>query len=265
MNGNAYQDWGASVPHGVGAHYYQDCGSTNIVAAEYARTKCASPIWIVAGSQSGGKGRKGRKWLSKEGNLYASLMFRPSIQPKDLAALPFIVALAVRDSLVKLGLPDADVQCKWPNDILIKGQKVCGILIESSARSAVALDYVIIGIGINLLDSPDDAVFPATSVRETLGQIISPRSALEALSSSIKRRLDGWSISDFEPTRQEWTKHAWGLGEVRRINTATEAFNAALIRLDEQGGLVARLENDEQRVIVAADIFPVTAQNNEET
>jgi len=260
-----FENWGASVPHGVEAHFYSECASTNAIAADYARSNSVSPVWIIAGKQTGGKGRKGRTWVSDEGNLYASLLFSPAIAPSDLNALPFIIALAVRDTLIELGAAPMDVQCKWPNDILVKGRKICGILIESSARSASALDYVIVGIGINLMHSPADAQFKATSLKDCLGNRVSVQTALQILAASVKRRLDIWNTQNFEPVRAEWTSCAWGLGEIRHINTAGEAFDAKLVGLDGQGGLLVQLKNGTQRQIVAADIFPVNTQRYEDT
>lgn len=266
MTDQEFEDWGASVPHGVEAHFYPVCASTNEVASSYLRAgNSHSPVWIIAGSQSGGKGRKGRPWVSNEGNLYASLAFRPTIAPKDLGALPFLIALAARDTLIDLGLDASEVQCKWPNDILVSGKKICGILIESSARSAQALDYVIVGIGINLLHSPEEALFKATSVKRVLGDAVTVQKALAILSAKVKYRLDHWTVDDFEPTRREWTDSAWGLGQTRLINTSTEAFDAQLIGLDTEGGLLVKLENGEQRQIVAADIFPVANGTNKGT
>ena len=253
------------MPHGIEAHFYPACESTNATAATYARSGDCSPVWIVAGTQSGGKGRKGRAWVSEAGNLYASLLFTPAIVPGSLSALPFLAALAVRNALIELGVDAGDIQCKWPNDILVGGRKVCGILIESSARSAEKLDYVIIGIGINLKHSPAEAQFKATSLADHINGKITPRMALQSIAGCLKEQLDAWDPNNFEPIRAEWTNCAWGLGETRQINTATEAFDAKLVGLDGQGGLLVQLENGTERHIVAADIFPTAIQSDEDT
>jgi len=263
--GQNFENWGASVPHGVEAHFYPECESTNATAVSYARAGANSPVWIIAGAQTGGKGRKGRTWVSDEGNLYASLLFSPDIEPSALLAMPYLAALAVRDTLITLGVVADNIKCKWPNDILVGGQKISGILIESSARSSNRLDYVIIGIGINLKHSPAEAQFPATSLAEHLDGEITPQVALQSLANHMKLRLDAWDANDFEPVRAEWTNCAWGLGEIRQINTATEAFDAKLVGLDGQGGLLVQLENGTERQIVAADIFPTTIESDEDT
>jgi len=253
------------MPHGVGAHFYPMCDSTNTVAARYAESGETSPIWIVAGKQSGGRGRKGKTWVSEEGNLYASLLFRPDIEATALGALPFLMALAVRDTLIELGALANDVKCKWPNDILLAGRKICGILIESSSRSSGRLDHVIIGVGINLLHSPADAQFNATSLLASLGRPISVQEALGRLANQLNQRLDAWDVENFEPVRVEWTRCAWGLGQFRRIDTAKESFEAKLVGLDTQGGLLVQMEDGTERQIVAADIFATAAQSDKDS
>ncbi len=261
MPAKTYENWGASVPHGVEAHFYADCSSTNDIAASYGCSKAVRPTWIIAGTQSGGRGRKGRPWVSEEGNLYASLIFCPSIRPLDIYALPYLVALAVRDAVIQLGAPPDDVQCKWPNDILLKGQKVCGILIESSARSSSALEYVIIGVGLNLRHSPENAQFKATSLKDALAKDISVKDAIQTLANTLKQRLQAWDTQDFTPIKNEWTGCAWGLGEKRLINTDTAAFLATLLGLDDFGSLAVRLESGEERFITTADIFPTISRD----
>jgi len=258
VTGTNYENWEASVPHGVEARFYSQCSSTNTLAVEYARADGGNePLWVVAGQQTDGRGRKGRTWVSEAGNLYTSLVFKPIISPRDLAALPFVIALAARDTVIELGVTAERVHCKWPNDILVDGHKICGILIESSARSSFTLEYVIVGIGLNLIHSPAEAAFKATSLKDSLGRAIDIKKALSVLSHAVKRRLDTWDQTNFEPIRQEWSDAAWGLGQTRRISTADDAFDALLVGIDGQGGLEVKLANGETRTITAADIFPV--------
>jgi BirA family biotin operon repressor/biotin-[acetyl-CoA-carboxylase] ligase len=255
-----YQDWGVSVPHGVEARFYEQCGSTNEVAGDLARVGTQGPVWIVAGQQSAGRGRRGREWLSRSGNLYASLLFRPSLKPADLAALPYIAALAVRDTFISLGADPADVACKWPNDVLIDGRKASGILIESSARSANALDFVIVGIGMNLIHAPDAdaAIFPAASLKQVTGREVTVRDALEALSQHIYVRLDNWIVANISSVVAEWSDCAWGLGERREIRTHNEQFVATPTGLADDGGLIVKLDDGREKRLYAGDVFPVS-------
>lgn len=252
-----YQDWGASMPDGVGAFFFERCDSTNERATAFARDGVQGPLWVIAGEQGQGRGRRGRQWTSKPGNLYASLLFRPPLKPQDLVALPYISALAVRDTFLGLGASGAEVRCKWPNDVLIKGRKASGILIESCATHGGVLDYVIIGIGMNLIHFPEDAAFDATSLRAETGREVSVRDAITGLASVIYARINAWNVADFEPVAAEWTNHSWGLGEAREIRTHDQTFHAVLEGLASDGGLIARLDDGSEKRLYAGDIFPV--------
>lgn len=251
-----YKNIGASMPKGVEARFYDACESTNLLARELATEAPSHPIWIVAGTQTSGRGRQGRKWVSESGNLYASLLFRPRLKPADLAALPFVISLAVRDSILRMGVEEGLVKCKWPNDILVSGKKVSGILIETCSEGSEDVGHVIVGIGINLLHHPQEAQFPATNLKTVSSKVTPPEQAISILASSVKEQLDAWRIDDFETIRQNWQACAWGLGEKHRIRTSESDYEAQLLGLNTQGGLEVSLENGEKRTIYAADIFP---------
>lgn len=245
------------MPPGVGALFYEECGSTNTVAADMAEAGQTGPVWVTAGTQSAGRGRKGRAWVSETGNLYTSLLLRPNLQAKDLGPVPFIVSLAIRDALISVGVPAEHVHCKWPNDVLVADKKVSGVLIESSAKAGGAIDHLIIGIGVNLAFHPNDAIFPATNLKAEIGRQLSPKEFLVALSATMLKRFNDWDVQDFSAIRDEWSTAAWGLGATRTINTVENTFEAELIGLDGEGGLVVRLPDGNQRTIVTADVFPV--------
>jgi len=244
------------MPAGVGALFYSECDSTNSVASAMAASETKGPVWIAAGRQTSGRGRKGRVWDSEEGNLYSSFLFAPALQASDMAALPFVVALALRDAFIVAGCAAERVHCKWPNDILINNKKAAGVLIESSAKAGGRLDHIVIGIGANLKFSPTEAIFPATSLYEENGCSLSPKEFLVGLAATLKNRLDSWDLHNFSPIKEEWTRAAWGLGATRTINTALESFDAELMGLDDEGGLIVRLPDGTLKTVVTADIFP---------
>lgn len=245
------------MPDGVEALFFAECDSTNAQAAEMARKGAQGPIWLCTAVQTAGRGRRGRVWTSKPGNLYASLMFRPALKPADMAALPYLTALAVRDTFIELGADADATRCKWPNDVLLKDRKASGVLIESSARNAEALDYVIIGIGINLQHFPEDAAFRATSLKDAFGMDAQPRDALAVLARHMFDRLNNWDISSFEKIAREWTAVSWGLGQKREIRTADQTFSGVPESLSSDGGLIVRLDDGSEKRLYAGDIFPV--------
>ncbi|NVJ99272.1 MAG: biotin--[acetyl-CoA-carboxylase] ligase [Alphaproteobacteria bacterium] len=245
------------MPDGVGAFFFAECDSTNALAGSLARKGEAGPIWVCAGVQTAGRGRRGRIWTSEPGNLYTSLMFRPNLKPTELSALPFIVALAIRDTFIALGADPERTRCKWPNDVLLDEKKASGVLIESSARNAETLDYVVVGIGMNLLHFPHEAVFEATSLKDAFGKLVQPRDALPILAGNMVDRLNNWNIYSFTSIAQEWINVSWGLGQRREIRTATETFVGVLESLSNDGGIIVRLDDGTEKRLYAGDIFPV--------
>lgn len=253
-----FEDWSALTPNGVKAHFYAECDSTNRIAADIAYQKPDEKVlWVIAGKQTSGRGRRGRVWTSKPGNLYCSLLWKPSLKLSDLAPLPFITALAVRDMLVRLGASDETVSCKWPNDVLLGDRKTSGILIESSAKARGELDYIVIGIGVNLMHFPGDAAFSATSLYEHSGMSVPVSQALKHLSESMFERLSAYDTNQPASIYQEWTKYSWGLGKAREIRTADETFVGTPIALADDGGLTVETEDKGIIKIYAGDVFPV--------
>lgn len=213
------------------------------------------PTWFVANRQTDGRGRRGRSWLSGDGNLFCSLLTRLDLKMSELATLPYLVSLAVRDTFVQLGCEPELVQCKWPNDVLIGEKKSSGILIESSAGDHGKIDFVVIGIGLNLAHYPSDAQFPATCVSNEIGEDIATSKAFKVLAHRLKERLDQWNPSNVEQIVREWVSVAWGLSQRREIRTAGETFMATLNGLDEKGGLELILDDGTRRTLYAGDVF----------
>lgn len=149
----------------------------------------------------------------------------------------------------------ADVQCKWPNDVLIHERKCSGILIESSAGHNQMVDFVVIGVGLNLVNYPENSVFSATSLKKETGRVLAPSSAFKALSLCMHTRLENWDPRNVEPVIEEWRQASWGMGQRREIRTVDENFFATLEGLDEKGGLILTLDDGTKRKLYAGDVF----------
>lgn len=255
MSSLIQQEWASLAPEGTNVQYYAECGSTNSVATEAGAEGFETPTWYVTGRQTAGRGRRGRTWLSKPGNLYCSLLTHIGVKLSDLATLPYLVALAVRDTFIDIGCAPDTVQCKWPNDILINEKKSSGVLIESSAAQSQMTDFVVIGIGLNLANFPEDTTFPATCVKRETGIDVPPSTAFKSLSKNMRRRLVAWRPNDVSTLISEWRDASWGMGERREIHTLGETFVATLDGIDDKGGLKLRLEDGTMRVLFAGDVF----------
>ena len=195
---------------------FDDIDSTNAEAARLAATGDVGPYWIRATRQSAGRGRRGRSWTSEPGNLYVTYLGASPKPPGEIALLSFAAALAVADIADHvIGRPTALL--KWPNDVLIVGRKVAGILLESGALKDGALKdgrtWLAVGIGINVASAPSDVNQPIAALAAVTGAKAITLDALEAL---LRRRLAFWAgcleRDGFAPLREAWLARAHGLG-----------------------------------------------------
>ena len=154
------------LPEGYRLLRYDTIGSTNDAAKALARAGAAEGTLVWAGEQTAGRGRRGRGWVSPPGNLYLSLIMRPAVAPARAAQLGFVAALALAEGVGALCGPALEIRCKWPNDILVAGRKLAGILLESEITDGDAIDFVVIGTGTNLASQPSGVEYPATSLAE---------------------------------------------------------------------------------------------------
>jgi BirA family transcriptional regulator, biotin operon repressor / biotin---[acetyl-CoA-carboxylase] ligase len=233
-----------------------ETGSSNADALAAAKSGDPGKLWIRAARQVQGKGRQGRPWVSERGNLYCSLLLiDPAHDLEKLGTLPLAVACAVHGALASLpGAGRQEFRIKWPNDILVNGKKISGILLESMAleegRMAVA-----IGIGVNCAHHPDPALYQATDLTE-LGLETSPQALFQHLASNMAATLDAWNHGrGFPQIRSEWLRLARGVGEKIRVNLPSGAIEGTFEDIDASGRLVLRLQNGEIRHISAGDVF----------
>ena len=172
--------------------------------------------WLRAEKQTGGKGRLGRVWKSPEGNLYCSTVV--ACHPKDPApsTLSFVAALAVFETIIAY-IPGRGVQLKWPNDILVSGAKICGILLERSG------DFIILGIGINVSAAPDVADKRVTSLSaEANGADIKASAVLNSLAENLAKTLELWRDSGLQAILHKWQERAHPVGTSLQVSVDAE-------------------------------------------
>jgi BirA family transcriptional regulator, biotin operon repressor / biotin---[acetyl-CoA-carboxylase] ligase len=237
---------------GVRLVAHEVLGSTNAEALRLAREGGHGPLWVTAERQTAGRGRRGRAWISPAGNLHASFLLTEPAAAEYWPQLSFVAALAAHDAVVEVA---ADLKrllaIKWPNDLLLAGAKLGGILIEAeSGISAVA-----IGIGINCGSHPPETDFPAADLAAA-GTQISPAALFSALSVKMLGRLAQWNAGEgFSTIRADWLARAAGIGESVRVRLAERELVGRFEALDEAGGLVLRLPDGNARTIAAGDVF----------
>jgi BirA family biotin operon repressor/biotin-[acetyl-CoA-carboxylase] ligase len=237
--------------------YLDATDSTNDEAKRRARSGAPEGTLIWAGAQSAGRGRQGKSWFSPPGNLYLSLVLRPRCDVAQAAQLSFAAALAVGDACRGLLPAGAGLAYKWPNDVLVSGKKVAGILLESQAAGGKTLDFLVIGIGINLVSHPKDTAYPATSLKSEGACAVTPATMLEALAPALILWYERWGAEGFEPLRRAWLDQAFGLGSEIRAQLPQAELTGRFAGLDADGALLLETAGGARR-IAAADIFPAS-------
>ena len=229
--------------------------STNDEAKRRAAAAAEEGTLVWADEQSAGRGRRGREWVSTPGNLHVSLILRPRCQALAAAQLGFVAALAVAEACARF-LPQGPVpRCKWPNDVLIDGQKVAGLLLESSADAQGALAWLVLGIGVNLASHPAATEYPATSLA-AWGAAVTPAAMLDVLAALFLAGYQSWRAEGFAPARAAWLARAFdGLGAPIRVRLAASEFSGRFAGLNEAGMLLLDGAGG-RRTIAAAEIFP---------
>lgn len=229
---------------------YDTIGSTNAEGLALARSGEHGPLWITAKTQTAGRGRRGRTWVSEPGNLYTSLVLTDPSPPDRRAELSFVAALALHDAIgARIPGVSSRLLLKWPNDLLIDGCKFAGILIEGEG------DTVVIGIGVNCADHPAGTDFPATDLASA-GLRASPEKVFEALSGAMAKRLDQWDRgAGFAAVRADWLKRAASVGHDIKVAVNEGTRTGRFETVDDRGCLVLRLPNGTTETIAAGDVL----------
>lgn len=246
-------DW----PTGVARHVLERVDSTNAEAARLA-PQLSGPAWIMARRQEAGRGRRGRPWADPAGNFAGTLVLRPEGGAAEAAQLSFVAALALYEALVRLCGPQLNIALKWPNDVLLNGGKLSGILLESTgARGQVAA--LAIGIGVNLAEAPQPSDVEPTathpvSLKGETGLTVIPDELLDALAPAFDRWWRQMRAYGFAPIRQAWLARAAKLGETITARTGTTQSEGRFDGIDEAGALILTTARGRQ-IIPAAEIY----------
>lgn len=226
-----------------------------MLEAARAAPTLAGPEWVLALQQTAAKGRRGRAWVMPEGNFAASLTMQPIGPVAQIALRSFAAATALRAALIDLGCPAGDLSLKWPNDVLLNGGKLAGILLESIGDGRGGVAHLIIGIGVNLIHAPDPSAVEPHALRPVaLLQPVSPEALLDALAPAFATREHSLATYGFGPTRTEWLSHAAKLGEIITARLPLEEITGTFRTIDETGNLILETAKG-PRAIAAADIY----------
>lgn len=230
--------------------------STNEWAKELAKLGATEGTVAVAETQAAGHGRLNREWISPEGGLWFSIILRPKVRAAKAIQLVFVVGVAVAEVL--RGRFRVKVETKWPNDVLVNGKKVCGILVEmNTTREEV--NYVVAGIGINVNFDvrkvlPEQLRKVATSLENELGRKIGLEKLFKALLENLERTYDLYTVKEFPLVLQKWKKYAKFLGHEVEVSNQEEKITGLALDVDDEGALVLKLEDGRTRRVFIGDI-----------
>lgn len=230
-------------------HFYEELGSTMDAAKELVREGHGTNCIVIALKQSSGRGRLRREWLSGDGGLYFSLVACPDV-PVHLASMVNLAA-ATEMSLVLQKNFQLEAAVKWPNDILIDGLKICGILSQMEVEGG-QLDYITLGIGLNVNNTPEQDVPTATSISSLLGRTVSRR---DILSSFLDRIEPALAAFDPQTVIEKWRKVNCTIGKEVEIVTVKEKLAGKAVDIDGQGGLILQQENGKRITVLHGDCF----------
>jgi len=230
-------------------HYFSEADSTMDIAKEMARRGCPHFTVVIAGRQEQGRGRLKRVWLSAEGGLYFTMVLRPPVPTAQATRINFLAALVLAQTLRRLYGIDANV--KWPNDILVNGKKISGMLSEMEAESDM-VTFINIGIGVNINNDPADREPGATSLKRIFGKEFSRKELLTDFLDAFENRLESLSLDAVIP---EWKLYTMTLGRPVKIVTIRETVEGVAVDVDENGALLLQLPDGSFKKIVSGDCF----------
>ena len=236
---------------------YKKVDSTNDVAYELAEKGVKEGTCILAEEQAKGKGRHGRNWVSpSEGGIYMSCVLRPRITPNEIPRITLLAAVAVAQGIREAASLEALI--KWPNDIMINGKKLCGILTEMKAQQD-SVDFVVVGIGINVSTHIRHLPKGASSIKEELQRrgVKLEVSRIE-LTKKILEKLDEYYIllnkKGFDPIIDLWKDMTAMLGSRVKVTLQNRSFGAQAHDIDPDGALVVRLDSGVLEKISSGDV-----------
>jgi len=238
--------------------YFPEIDSTNTEARRrWAARDVSLPHWFLADRQTRGTGRRGRVWDSPAGNFSGSILFQPVTRASEWQKFAFVAALALYDALLAVVGDGEAVSLKWPNDVLLNGRKVAGILLETIGRPAP--EALIAGIGVNLAQAPaaallDQTALPPTSLAETFGTAPGLQEFFPHLRDAFDTRHAQLADTGWCVLRDAWLAQCKAIGKTASVTrTGRGGFTGTIAGLDDDGALLIRTSGGIQRVL-AGDV-----------
>ena len=255
-----------ALSHGYRLAAFETIGSTSSEALARASAGDTGRLWVVAGAQTAGHGRRGRAWQTPPGNLAASLLLIAPAGEAAPATLGFAAGLALESAIracapglsIRIAADGAEgsnvrLRLKWPNDVLVDGAKVAGILLQAVSVAGRPTG-VVIGIGVNVRHAPGGLPYPATSLSACGGDVTAER-LFEELSDAWVEQEDLWNSGrGFHAIRERWLDRAAGIGAPVAVRVGEDVLRGTFETIDEEGRLVVRGADGSARRISAGEV-----------
>lgn len=229
-------------------HYYSQVVSTNHIATELAKKHASAGTVVLADQQTGGEGRMGRRWMSGDGGLWFSVILKPNIQLENTPPITLMASVAIAEAIEKSTQLKPGI--KWPNDLLINGRKVCGILTEIVMGEADSFS-VVVGIGINVNISKEafgqELNLTATSLLVELKREVERDEFFYKTLYQLEKWYTIWQEEGFQPIKDAWKKHNITLGNHVKISSCDEIIYGQALDMDNHGALLVKGSNGEIR------------------
>lgn len=239
--------------------YYDETDSTNLRAKQLGEENAPHGTLVVADRQTSGRGRRGRSWDSPSGcSIYMSVLLRPDIVPDKAPMLTLVAACSVAEGIMKCKeqCGNVKVQIKWPNDIIINGKKMVGILTEMSTQIDY-INHVTVGIGINvnMTDFPDEIKETATSLRIECGHTVKRAPLIAAVMESLEENYDKFmQTQDMTGLMDSYSSLLVNKDREVMILGEKEQFRAHALGIDSNGELIVRREDGTEEVVYAGEV-----------
>jgi len=234
---------------------FAEVTSTNDVAKELAAQGAEEGTVVVAEVQTCGRGRLGKEWLSPKGGIWFSMILRPKVKAKDTFKITFLTAVAVAKAIRKMFRLNAEIE--WPNDVLVNGKKVCGILTETSIRGE-KVDSVVVGVGINA--NIDINFFPknlkkaVTTLSTELNREIDRKKFLRKLLEELEAYYKRFKEDKFDSVLEEWKRLNRLFGANVEVVSLDEKITGKAVSVDKNGALIVRLADGSTRKVFSGDV-----------
>jgi BirA family biotin operon repressor/biotin-[acetyl-CoA-carboxylase] ligase len=236
-------------------HHYPVIGSTNDEAKRLMDEGAPEGTVVRADAQTAGRGRQGRRWVSEPGNLYASVLLRPTCPVREVPQLSFVAALAVGETIaLYLAQPD-QLYYKWPNDILIGDCKVSGILLEASSQKDGQTDGCVVGIGVNLTSAPSQVGYPTAKLQDHVVNKVDGEKLLMEYLQNLNLYYQLWREKKFLDLRLKWLTRAYRLCENVKAKVGQNEIQGRFVGLGMDGSLVLRGEGGKVFNLSSAEVF----------